>query len=293
MLRNQCCQGVRSQKRDAAELYSNLGRMVHQNRVKFSKVDMPFSNCCTSVPDIRPPKPILSEEVVAREARYATTFTVASLNQDSYGICGPIAVLHACALESFDRFENFAREVCRQGAGLVPQILIDEFEGERRFNTLARVMSAYLSNQQNVFMTYEGGNSCWSFLQSAAFPKDIVAWYKKFFPEREVTSYGSYCWGALDNVDEINALWSKPTKQPIVIALVNPYRLEGNKASLAYRLRGLFGLFAGSHFIHITSAFRKENSRIRFEAYNCGMNRSYDLSENKFAQVFYEVMVAH
>ncbi len=238
-------------------------------------------------------EPNFLESIAMSEARYACTFPTRSLDQETYGICGSIAVLHACALEAPDRFENFAKEVCSQGGRLVPQALIDELKGPRRSNTLARIMSAYLINQQNSCITYKGGDSCMSFLESAAMPKDIIIWCRKFFPERKIVSYASYFWGALDNADKINKLWANPTKSPVVIALINPRRLQGTKDSTGYHLRGVLGLLAGSHFIHILSPFKKENGRVCFEAYDNGINRKYDVSENKFAQSFHEIIAAY
>lgn len=239
------------------------------------------------------PRIDLSEHEVGREACHACCFTQRAFNQETHGICGPISVLHAFAQDAPDRFGGFAGEVCQKDARLVPENLVDEFNGVRKHNTLVRILSAYLTNGQNTLMTYEGSNSIGDYLACAAFPSDIVAWLEKVFPNREVTSYSSYCWGAVDNAEAVNQLWASSERQPIIIAFVNGYRIQSKQDKVAYSLPGILGILGGAgHYVHITSPFQKVEDGYEFKAYNFGMDHTYRFSESEFEKVFYGLMVA-
>lgn len=214
------------------------------------------------------------------------------LDQGRLGTCGPIAVLHALQVESPKRLDDFAERVYRNRAFLPINVIAGE-NSERDRHPLAVILATHLINEHNLFLTYHATDSKKDLLAGASRASDVKQWLKEFFPNREIRSYSSYFWGAIDNAKKVSALWVSSEKKPIVIALLNGDYLQ-RYISHKHLPSLLASCFAKGHVVHILTPFIEcLDGLIRFDAYTWGATQTFRMSKNDFKEMMWEMIVAN
>ncbi|MEI6790348.1 MAG: hypothetical protein WCK42_04115 [Myxococcaceae bacterium] len=235
--------------------------------------------------------PGLTYAELRREEERVLNRSDSVLNQGRLGTCGPIAVLHALEVESPTRLKALADEVYRDHA-LLPADVVEGANCERDRHPLAVILATHLLNENNLFLTYHATESKADLVAGGSTSSDIKKWLEKFFPNREVSSYSSYFWGALNNAQKVSALWVSPEKKPIVVALLNGDYLQAH-AQNKHLPSLLAACSAKGHVIHILTPFIEcLDGSIRFDAYTWGATQTFRMSKDDFKGMMWELIVA-
>lgn len=236
--------------------------------------------------------PALSYKAFQDEEREAQRSPDSVFDQGKRGTCGAMAVLHALETESREKFQVLAKEVY-EDPRFIPDDLIegDLLRGEK--HPLALILATHLLNgRPHQWLTYHGTQSEQDSIAEAVSAGDVKQWLKEYFPDREVHSYSSYCWGALTNALKINALWATASQKPIIIAFVNGDYLKETKTR---KTPSLWAACDGKgHCVHITTPFIElPDGRIQFDVFSWGKSQTMALSKSDFKGMMWEIIVAH
>lgn len=231
------------------------------------------------------------------EIRQSAEETCSNPNYDAYqgslGTCGPVAVLRALASTSKEGFLDLVDEVYQNPKKIPENVRSDRSLLVRR-GGLATLLSTYLINQENHFMTYHATTGKGDLVAGGMLPVNLKHWLRKFFPEKKIQTYNSYFYGALDNAREVNQFWEKGSSQPLVFAFVNGACLTPGLHWFTHKIPGLLAMCIGrGHFIQVTSPFC-ENSKgqIEFEAFSWGSIKIYRFSQPDFKKMLLKLVVA-
>lgn len=229
--------------------------------------------------------PALSRQVFLQEEDKVEHAFESFLDQGDRGTCGAISVLHAMGKE---KVEALAEDIYKEPE-CIPDDLIEGNVLKREKHPLALILATHLLNERHRLWTYHGTGSEKDAIAEAASSSDIKKWLLEYFPDREIASYSSYCFGAWDNAQEVNVLWGKSQK-PVVIAFVNLDYLQKNDA---VKLPSLLAAFAEKgHCVHITTPFVQVNNCIQFDAFTWGKIQTFTMSKSDFKGMMWEMIVA-